>query len=988
MFFLDAEVPKSHDNANGCFLLWDARTRRILGVNHATEQLPRLLVPDPVSSWPEQLDADTATTILAVFRANTPTELLIHIAHQNWYLAFTPTDADHWLIFAKADQIQPDSQHLAVLELEKKIQHLQGAERNQQILETLRYYTQCDRLSLWLVQPHQLQPLYWSESAPLPHPISLTNRRYIRALEVRHQLGISDTFHQPLLSHQSYHREHGILARLDTAVFTDKKICAVLMLEYRQLQQSFASDLFALSDSAARLLALQDDLQIADAEHAATQVATCAQFLNFHLALTTQHGTEFTRQLQNFLNSQFPHTSRIVITRYDPQYPRHFQPCPQQNHGSFSRSLKVSVTQQQSLRLAGPIYWQRTDPDRLFQNAEQTCTVCPILTAPDELQGAVFFFSTEPQILLDAEQHKVMDWLGHCLAQEFRDQQLQQQIQIAETALDNHSGLVVINQCGRIEKVNRAFSLMTGFTPSYILQKSYQTLRPRYLGDQFYHALLTALDSQDVWEGEDQLLRNDGFYFPINLRVVALKAHGHTHHYVCTFQSLAQQKRTEARIEKLAYLDELTGLPNRRAALEQLASLHVVDTARPAFHGLFLLDIDNFKTINDSLGHVYGDLLLIKISQRLQLHMADEYLAKVSADQYLILYQVLNTEETDARQQAEIIAQQLTALFLDPFELNGITLHITCSAGVTLFQKSAEPLELLKQVETASHIAKRQGLSPYAFFTRDMAEAIRKRLELNTQLRNALALNEFQLMYQPQYDTQTGRLIGAEALLRWHHQGMVISPADFIPVAEETSLINDIGWWVLKQACHQYMFWLHQRYTLPSISVNVSARQFHCHDFTDQVTWVLHESGMDPHYLVLEITESVVLENVEDTILKMQHLRKLGVSFSIDDFGTGYSSLSYLKTLPVNEIKLDRTFINQVADDKQALALVSCIVNLAKNFGFRILAEGVETEQQLSTLKTLRCDAFQGFLRSRPLSQYDFTQLLANPAYPFRLASI
>lgn len=987
MFFLDAEVPKSHDNATGCFLLWDSHTRRILGVNHAQEQLPHLLVPAPMDAWPEQLDAETAATILAIFQARRPAEQLIHIAQQNWYLAFTPTDADHWLIFAKPDQAQPDHQHLAVLELEKKVQHLQGAERNQQILETLRYYTQCDRLSLWLVQPHQLQALYWSEQAPLPHPIPLTTRRYIRALEVRHQLGISDTFHQPLLTQQSYHRDHGILARLDTAVFTDKKLCAVLMLEYRQIQQSFASDLFAVSATAARMLALQDEGLLADAEHTSARMTTCNQFLNFHLALTTLHGADFIRQLQNFLNGQFPDLHRIIITRYDPQYPRHFLPCPQQEHASWIRSLKISAAQQQSLNLTAPVYWLRTDTDRLFHHEEQTCMVYPIRSGPDELLGAVFFFSADEHIRLDNEQQKVLDWLVPCLAQEFHDLQLRQQVNIAETALDNHSGLVVINQCGRIEKINRAFSHMTGFTPAYILQKNYQTLRPRFVGDQFYHELMETLDSQDVWEGEEQLLRNDGFYIPINLRVVALKSQGQTHHYVCTFQSLAQQKRTEARIEKLAYLDELTGLPNRRAALEQLASLRQIKQDKPAFHGLFLLDIDNFKTINDSLGHVYGDLLLIKISQRLQKNMADEYLAKVSADQYLILYQTLNTDEADARQQAEIIAQQLTALFLDSFELNGITLHITCSAGVTVFQKSAEPLELLKQVETASHIAKRQGLSPYAFFTRDMAEAIRKRLELNTQLRNALALNEFQLMYQPQYDTQTGRLIGAEALLRWHHQGMVISPADFIPVAEETSLINDIGWWVLKQACHQYMFWLNQRYTLPSISVNVSARQFHCHDFTDQVTWVLHESGMDPHYLVLEITESVVLENVEDTILKMQHLRKLGVSFSIDDFGTGYSSLSYLKTLPVNEIKLDRTFINQVADDKQALALVSCIVSLAKNFGFRILAEGVETEQQLSTLKTLRCDAFQGFLRSRPLSQYDFTQLLANPAYPFRLAS-
>ena len=393
------------------------------------------------------------------------------------------------------------------------------------------------------------------------------------------------------------------------------------------------------------------------------------------------------------------------------------------------------------------------------------------------------------------------------------------------------------------------------------------------------------------------------------------------------------------------------------------------------FGALLLLDIDHFKNINDSLGHAVGDQLLKAIVVRLQNNLGQKLLlARASADQFALLAKDLGSSLISARIQCEYLVQELSSLFSQPFDINGITLHITCTLGISLFPDEVSFAEVMQQADTAVHIAKRQSGGGHAFFTSDMGRAVRRRLELNNQLRDALRLHAFQLYYQPQFAVVSGALVGAEALLRWEHQGTFISPAEFIPVAEETSLINEIGLWVLRQACTQFVYWQSIGMPLPAISINVSARQFHHRDFLPQLELIMQESGIPAHCLVLELTESVVLENLNETIHKMQAIRQLGIRLSIDDFGTGYSSLAYLKELPVNEVKLDRSFIMRLAEDHKDRVLVATVLALAEVMDFSVIAEGVETEEQLQVLRDLGCDHFQGFLRSRPLPVRELEQ--------------
>lgn len=971
MNFLDAPIVDNDTDIDGCFLLWNSATRQLKLANPQGNH-PSSLLPKPDMYWPDQLPTPHAQRLNAIFSKNQPQSTNIELDNICWQLNVTPMESVHWLIFAKPSHSTGSIQGLAVLELEKSVQGLSGAERNLKLLETIQYYSGCDRLIVWQFQQQTLSPIYISghESLPRAQPV---DRRYQRALDLRQQLGFSDVHHQPLLAGQNYYKESGILARLDTAIRVERQLCGVLTLEYRQLQDSFAPELFQLAQTAATLLTIHDlPTQTVPPPRAITHQGS--DWLHqFNTETAALRGPDFFADIQGLLQ-QKTGAARCLIAVQCNDLPGYIQPCPT-SKGHLPPVMEFNHSLRQQLLQTGHMIWdQESLPQHLMQN-EHWCFALALKDEKNNLAGIIMLFFYE----LPGQWTHIMQILALVqvrIQAELQFQTLNSQLKTVEVAFENRLAMLIINHRGIIERVNSAFCSITGYNEAQVLNKHFRLLRPRYYGDDFFDTLLAALEQDNCWQGEERLVRSSGFYFPVHLKVNAIMEYGSVRHYVCAFEDLAERRSTEAQIERLAYTDDLTGLPNRRSLLEKLAETVESANQSKEINGLLLVDVDNFKNINDSLGHAYGDLLLIKMVQRLQQQFPSHYLTRISSDQLLLIATSLGQSDVTARIHCEFIASQLLGIFQTPYILNGISLHITCTLGITLFGSEAEPLELLKQVETASHTAKQHNRGQFAFFTEDMADEIRKRLELNIKLRSALTSGEFRLHYQPQYETVSGKLIGAEALIRWEHQGKLIPPGDFIPVAEETSLINDIGWWVLKQACEQFVYWQDNDLHLPGLSVNVSARQYHCHDFVAQVEWLLQNTSMPAEKLMLEITESVVLENLQDTIDKMLQLRQLGVRLSIDDFGTGYSSLAYLKTLPVNEVKLDRSFINRLAEDPKDQALVSCVINLAAVLGFRVLAEGVETEQQLSMLHTLKCDFFQGYLRNKPLSQQDFTRLL------------
>jgi len=972
MNFLKNPAAKNNADISSCFLLWNEVTHQLKLANNQAPT-PVSLLPQPDSLWPDQLPAPHVQRLYSLFRQKQPQTITLNLTNVCWQLHVTPTDSEHWLIFAEAMSANDNPQGLAVIELEKSIQGLSGTARNKKLLETLSFYSACDRLIVWQLHQQTLIPIYSSGKLPLPPPQTV-DRRYQRALDIRQQLGFSDIHHQPLLSSQTYCKESNMLARLDTAIRIDRHLNGVLTLEYRQIQDGFAPELFLLSQTAANLLTLTDLPGQTSSDNSHRIALTTSDWLHqFNTGTAALQGADFFADIQMILQKQTGAT-RCLIARPS-EMPGYLQPCPTV-HGYLPPVFEFNAALRHQLTQTGHMVWDKESlPHQLLQN-EHWCFALALKNQQNQFAGVtLLFFDELPENWVQIMQ--IFSLVQIRIQQELQHQLLKSQLKTAEAAFDNHQlAMIVINQYGLIERVNPAFCDITGYHETQALDKHFRVLRPTYYGDDFFDTLLKALEQDGYWQGEERLVRKSGFYFPVNLRVNAIMEYGIIRHYVCAFQDLAEQRSTEAQIERLAYTDDLTGLPNRRALLEKLAAIAENTRQRNEINGVFLIDVDNFKNINDSLGHAYGDLLLIKMVQRLQQQFPKYTLARLSSDQLIIVASSVGQNDVTARIHGEFIASQVLGICQTPYILNGISLHVTCTLGITFFSSDPEPLELLKQVETASHTAKQNNRGQFAFFTEAMADEIRNRLELNIKLRNAFSANEFRLHYQPQYETGSNRLIGAEALIRWEHQGKLIPPGHFIPVAEETSLINDIGWWVLRQACEQFVYWQDNNLLLASLSVNVSARQFHCLDFVTQIEWLLESSQMPAEHLMLEITESVILENLQDTIDKMQRLRQLGIRLSIDDFGTGYSSLAYLKSLPVNEVKLDRSFINRLADDERDQALVSCIVNLAKVLGFQVIAEGVETDEQLCMLQKLECDLFQGYLRSKPIPPNEFTRLL------------
>jgi diguanylate cyclase (GGDEF)-like protein/PAS domain S-box-containing protein len=525
---------------------------------------------------------------------------------------------------------------------------------------------------------------------------------------------------------------------------------------------------------------------------------------------------------------------------------------------------------------------------------------------------------------------------------------------------------------GRLLSVNQAFATMHGYeSPEQLLAETAADGSQTLIGAQQLDELVRALEQHGSVRGAEVEVRcRDGSrrWALLNIRA-AHDANGKVVLHDGTAEDITERKLAQEQVDYLAYYDALTGLPNRSLLHKRMDQAIAEARARGSRAALLFLDLDRFKIINDSLGHSFGDMLLQQIANRLKNEIREgDTVARVGGDEFLIVL-----TEVESAAQVEAVATRIVNSVMGEFAIEGRTLNVTCSMGISLFPDHGEDTEtLIRNGDAAMYAAKENGSITLCFFTDEMNLMVRERLTLENALRTAVERHELFLVYQPQINIASGEVIGLEALLRWHNPEIgVIAPDRFIPIAEHSGLMTSIGEWVLRTACSQLKSWQLEGLNVVPVAVNVSAVQFRQEGFRDLIRELLLETGLDPQFLELELTETLLLSN-EDVMFKvLDDLRNMGLKLVIDDFGTGYSSLSYLRHFPVTKIKIDRSFIREVAVNPDDAAIVTAIINMSKGLNLTVIAEGVENEAQLTFLREHKCDEIQGYYFSRPLDVLD-----------------
>ncbi len=575
-------------------------------------------------------------------------------------------------------------------------------------------------------------------------------------------------------------------------------------------------------------------------------------------------------------------------------------------------------------------------------------------------------------------EHEYLHELNEALRQ--RDHALQQSrhsLLLADKVFESTmEGIVITDRNGVIQSVNPAFTRITGYSREEAMGQTPAMLKSGRQPPEFYHHMWQTLLRDGCWQGEVVNRRKGGLLYTEHLSITAIRdGQGECLHYVAVFSDITQRKQAEERLHFLANHDALTSLPNRTLFLERLQL--AVDGADAGGYGVALLfiDLDRFKLVNDTLGHYAGDQLLIHIARQLQsLLLPGETAARLSGDEFTVLLEGA-AGEAQVAARAQAILDAITALS----GADGQQMFISASIGISMFPDDGRDADtLLVHADTAMYRAKQRGKNGFQFYTADMNARALERLKLEYSLHRALAQQELELWYQPKVALDSGRIVGAEALLRWRHPELGLVPPDrFIPIAEDSALIVQIGNWVLDTACADIRRWRDVGHLPGRVAVNVSGRQLKHGDFTRQLEDRLRRHGLDSADLELEITESVAMDEAGGMVDMLRRLQQLGVYLSIDDFGTGYSSLSYLKRLPVRGLKIDRSFIADCGRDNDDAAITRAIVSIARSLGLDVVAEGVEDEEQRRFLRELGCNCAQGFLFSKPLARSQFEVLLA-----------
>ncbi|MBX9900163.1 MAG: EAL domain-containing protein [Burkholderiaceae bacterium] len=592
----------------------------------------------------------------------------------------------------------------------------------------------------------------------------------------------------------------------------------------------------------------------------------------------------------------------------------------------------------------------------------------PLMEATDVLvlrSGKILERLTLPQYARGRPIGRVYSYrdITQRLADEAR---LQLAAKVFESSTD---AIFITDQDLKIVTTNPSFERLTSFSEAEMAGLTPMEFFSEQSNQPLVRQALNEVQELGFWEGELWNRRKNGHAYLCMISLVRVQdEHGRTINYIGFFKDRTENHAAKQKIEELAFSDVLTGLPNRLLLAERLRQSIIFASRQNSQFALLFLDLDHFKQINDSLGHPFGDRVLIEVTERLKKCLRHvDTAARLGGDEFVLLL-----HEADAA-GAEICARRVLEELRAPFNLDGMNFTVTCSIGIALYPDDGTGMDdLIKNADSAMYHVKERGRSDFRFYQRQMNIGLLSRMKIDHAMRLALEHEQFKLHYQPLVDLKTGVVLGAEALIRWHDADLGdVSPAQFIPIAEETGVIVAIGNWVMKTAMRQAAAWNNQQQCL-RISVNVSALQFQQPDFVENIARELHESQLGPDCIELELTESILIRDVEETLKKLASLAALGVKMSIDDFGTGYSSLSYLKRFPINKLKIDRSFVMHLPDDESDVAIVTAIISMAHALRLKVIAEGVETEEQKKLLQSLNCDEVQGFLYARALTAEDF----------------
>jgi two-component system NtrC family sensor kinase len=651
-------------------------------------------------------------------------------------------------------------------------------------------------------------------------------------------------------------------------------------------------------------------------------------------------------------------------------------------------------------------HWQAFYPDRRpclsdvildgnqSQLAELYKTYAPSQLTPGGLQAEGWFADLNGQaryILFSAAP--ILDDEGKILAaiETLEDQTaqrlaLEQVNKLGQAMEQSPASIMITDSSGKIEYINPKFTQLTGYLLEEVFGKSPAILNTGHTSPEEYRHLWETLLNGREWHGEFLNKKKNGdFYWESASISPVLDANGRITHFVAVKEDITQRKADKERLQEkdqhlhyLAHHDTLTGLPNRTLFQDRLR--HAIGKAGRTQKNiaLLLLDLDRFKNINDSLGHNVGDELLRQVAKRIKTCVREtDTVARFGGDEFVIIF-----EDIEHIEKVAFLAQKLQQALTKATQIGENELYISSSIGISLYPEDGRDVEaLLSSADVAMYRAKAKGRNTHAFYTADMNARTHEFLRLESELRRAIDQNQLELHYQPQIDLASRAVVGAEALIRWRNpERGLISPADFIPLAEETGLIVPIGQWVLQTACSQAKRWQDQGYPPISMAVNISGRQFNQPAFVDMLDDIVKNSGLDPRWLELEITESVIMEDVDESIMTLTDLKIHGYHLSIDDFGTGYSSLSYLKRFPISKLKIDQSFVRDIAADENSAAIVSAIIALTKSMDLQIIAEGVETEEQVQFLINKGCFFGQGYLFSRPLPADEFERFCQKKA--------